>query len=138
MEKFAIISVSIFFMYFLVGFIARQWARFAAGIEILGYFDDGSYDPSEKQFSMTLKRLEHERRVSKGWVLEVSIMLVTMTSGVFVSITELSQVYAACLYVIGIGVFTNVVLYIAEQFVAYALRKKRIDRYASKLADPQY
>lgn len=138
MEKFAIIAVSVFIMYFLVGYITRQWARFAAGIEILGYFDDGSYDPSEKQFSMTLKRLEHERRVSKGWVLEVSIMLVTMTSGVFISITELSQVYAACLSVIGIGVFTNVVLYIAEQFVADGLRKKRVNRYAIKLANPQY
>lgn len=138
MEKFAIIIVSIFFMYFLVGYVTRQWSRFAAGIEILGYFDDTSYDPSEKQFAMTLKRLEHERRVSKGWVLEISIMLVIMTSGVFVSITELSQIYAACLSLISIGVFTNVVLYIAEQFVADALRKKRVNRYAIKLANPQY
>lgn len=138
MEKFAIIIVSVFVLFFLVGYITRQWARFAAGIEILGYFDDGSYDPSEKQFSMTLKRLEHECRVSKGWVLEVSIMLVTMTSGVFVSTTELSQVYAACLSVIGIGVFTNIILYIAEQFVADALRKQLIGRYAIKLANPQF
>jgi hypothetical protein len=138
MEKFAIVSVSIFVCFFLVGYIARRWARFAAGIEVLSYFDDGSYDPSEIQFHMSLKRLEHERRVSKGWVLGASIMLVTMTSGVFVPITELSQVYAACLSVIGIGVFVNIVLYVSEQFVADALRKKRVNNYASKLANPQY
>lgn len=135
MEKFIIVSVSIFTLYFLVGYIARRWARFAAGIEVLSYFDDGSYDPSEIQFHMSLKRLEHERRVSKGWVLGASIVLVTMTSGVFVSITELSQVYAACLSLISIGIFTNVVLYIAEQFVADALRKRLVSRYQNKLAE---
>lgn len=138
MEKFAIVAATVFIMYFLVGYITRQWSRFAAGIEILGYFDDGSYDPSEKQFSMTLKRLEHERRVQKGWVLGASFVLVIMTSGVLVTITELSQVLNACLALLGGGLVVNIVLYVAEQFVADALRKKRVNNYAIKLANPQY
>lgn len=138
MEKFLVVSISIFAMFFLTGITTRQWARFAAGIELLGYFDDVSYDPSEKQFSMVLKRLEHERRVPRWWVLCASFVLVIMTSGVLVPITEFSQVLSACLALLGGGLVTNIVLYVAEQVVADSLRKKRVIRYASKLADPQF
>ncbi len=130
--------VAVFGMYNFIGLMAVYWARFAAGIEMLGYFDDGSYDPSEKQFSMVLKKLEHKRRVPRWWVLGASISLVTMTSGVFVPITELSQVLSACLALLGIGFVINIVLYVAEQVVADSLRKKRVIRYANKLADPQF
>ena len=85
-----------------------------------------------------IKKLEHERRVPRWWVLGASISLVTMTSGVFVPISELGQVLNASLALIVGSLVINIVLYIAEQVVVDSLRKKRVDRYASKLADPQF
>ena len=139
MEKFIfVVVVAIFGAYNMIGLTTVYWSRFAAGIEMLGYFDDGNYDPTEKQFSMTIKKLEHERRVPRWWVLCASFVLVIMTSGVLVPITEFSQVLSACLALLGGGLVTNIVLYVAEQVVADSLRKKRVNRYASKLADPQF
>lgn len=135
MEKFAIVLFSIFVMYFFIGYSTILWARFAAGVEILGYFDDGSYDPSEKQFSMTLKRLEHERRVQKGWVLVASIMFVVMTSGVLVPITEISQIIGACVMLVIISSVFVFGLLVAEQILADVLRKRLVGRYQNKLAE---
>ena len=135
MEKFIIVAISIFTLYHMVGKCTVLWARFAAGIEILGYFDDGSYDPSEKAFKIALKRLEHERRVQKGWILGISIMLITMTSGVLVSITELNQVIRACLSLFGVAAFAIVILLVAEQILADVLRKRLVSRYQNKLAE---
>ena len=138
MEKMFIILVTVFVLYNLVGLTTKYWSRFAAGVEMLGYFDDKTYDPTEKHFSMTLKKLEHERRVPRWWVLGASISLVTMTTGVFVQVNELGQVLNASLALLVGGLIVNIALYIAEQIVIDLLRKKRVDRYASKLADPQY
>lgn len=138
MEKLFIILVTVFGMYSMIGLTTAYWARFAAGIEMLGYFDDESYDPTEKHFSMTLKKLEHERRVPRWWVLGASISLVTMTTGVFVHVNELGQVLNASLALLVGGLIVNIALYIAEQIVVDSLRKKRVGRYASKLADPQF
>ena len=135
MEKFAIVSVSIFALYFFIGAVTVRWSRFAAGVEVLNYFDDVSYDPSEKSFKITLKRLEHERRVAKGWVLGASLSLVIMTSGVLVPITELSQVIKVCVSLFGGATFVIVVLYVAEQILADVLRKRLVSRYQNKLAE---
>lgn len=138
MEKMFIVLVTIFVLYNLVGLTTVYWSRFAAGIEMLGYFDDGSYDPSEKQFAMTMKKLEHERRVPRWWVLGASISLVTMTSGVLNPATEISQVFEACVVLIMISLVMTFGILVAEQLTTDSLRKKRVDRYASKLADPQF
>ena len=135
MEKMFIITITIIAMFFIIGYITRLWARVAAGVEVLGYFDDGNYDPSEKQFSMVLKRLEQERRVPRWWVLGASMILVTMTSGVFVSSTTLSQVIEACVVLV---VGCSVVLFgllVAEQILADVLRKRLVGRYQNKLAE---
>ena len=138
MEKLFIVISTVFVLYNMIGLTTNYWSRFAAGVEVLGYFDDPDYDPSEKQFSAIIKKLEHERRVPRWWVLGASISLVTMTSGVFVPISELGQVLNASLALIVGSLVINIVLYIAEQVVVDSLRKKRVDRYASKLADPQF
>ena len=138
MEKFLVVSISIFAMFFLTGITTRQWARFAAVIELLGYFDDVSYDPSEKQFSMVLKRLEHERRVPRWWVLGASISLVVMTSGVFNPATEIGQVFEACVVLIMTSGVVTFGMLVAEQLTTDSLRKKRVIRYAIKLANPQF
>lgn len=138
MEKFIIVIATVFVLYFVVGYITRLWARFAACIEMLGYFDDGSYDPSEKQFLMTIKKLEHERRVPRWWVFGASIVLVTMTSGVFVGVTELRQVFEACVVLLMVCSVAAFGMLVVEQLTTDSLRKKRVGRYASKLANPQF
>ncbi len=137
MEKFAIITVTIFVCFFLVGFITRRNARIVAGIEVLGYFDDPQYDPSEEVFLSTIKRLEKVRMLSNGWVLEISIMLVVMTCGVFTPVNETPQVLSACLWTIACAVFVLVLLFVTELILTNELRKRLIGRYAIKLADPQ-
>lgn len=138
MEKFAIVSVSIFIMFFLVGYIFRKNARVVAGIEVLGYFNDTQYDPSEEQFLSTLKGLEEVRKLSNGCVLGISVMLVMMTSGVLTPVNEIAQVLSACLWTIACVVFVLVLLFVTELILTNELRKKLIDRYAIKLANPQY
>ena len=135
MEKMFVSIVAIFVMYFFIGYSTILWSRFAAGVEILGYFDDGSYDPSEKQFHTTLKRLEHARRVQKGWVLVASIMLVIMTSGVLVPVTEISQVIGACVMLVIISSVFVFGLLVTEQILADVLRKRLVSRYQNKLAE---
>ena len=137
MEKFAIVCVTIFVMFFLVGFITRKNARLVAGIEMLGYFDDPQYDPSEEMFLSTLKRLEGERLLSNGWVLGVSVALVVMTSGVLTPVNETSQVLSACLWTVASGVTVFVLLFIGELDTLNQLRKRLIGCYAIKLANPQ-
>ncbi len=137
MEKIAIITATIFVMFFLVGYITRRNARIVAGIEILGYFDDPQYDPSEEVFISTLKRLEEVRMLSNGWVLGLSTMLVVMTSGVLTPINEIPQVLSACLWAVACGVFVLFLLFVTELILTNELRKRLINRYAIKLANPQ-
>ena len=138
MEKLFIVIVAIFGMYNTIGLITVYWSRFAAGIEMLGYFDDGDYDPSEKQFLMEIKKLEHDRRVPRWWVLGASISLVVMTSGVFNPATEIGQVFEACVVLIMTSVVVTFGMLVAEQLTTDSLRKKRVIRYAIKLANPQF
>ena len=138
MEKFAIVFVAIFLMFFLVGHIARKNATVVAGVEMLGYFDDPKYDPSEEVFFSTLKRLEEVRLLSNGWVLGVSASLVVMTSGILTPINETPQVMSACLWVLACVNFVLVLLFLIEQILINKLRKKLVGRYAIKLANPQY
>ena len=138
MEKFIVVVLAIVTMFFLVGYITRKNARLVAGIEILGYFNDPSYDPSEEEFRSTLKRLEEVRLLSNGVVLGLSIMLVIMTSGVLTPVNELPQVLSACLWTIACAVIVLVLLFVGEMDITNQLRKRLIGRYASKLADPQF
>ena len=138
MEKLAIVSISIFVCFFLVGYITRRNARLVAGIELLGYFDNPEYDPSEEQFLSTLKGLEEVRKLSNGWVMGISVMLVMITSGVLTPMNETAQVLSACLWTIACAVFVLVLLFVTELILTNELRKKLIDRYAIKLANPQH
>lgn len=138
MEKFIIVFVAIFFTFFLVGHITRKNATVVAGVEMLGRFDDPKYDPSEKIFLRELKRLESIHYKSNGWVLFVSMLTVLLISGVMVPANDVDQVLSACAWLIASCGAMLLIMVIAEAVVTNQLRKKLINRYAIKLANPQY